>query len=69
VSMCKHDKSCKQLDDPLHRAAYRHTDLPDFLIPCRDKAVCRDKSSKHRIKYSHGEQVYKTNEPAKRGKT
>ncbi|CAF2714671.1 unnamed protein product [Rotaria sp. Silwood2] len=58
VLMCKHDKKCTQLDDAFHRAAYRHTDLPDFLVPCRDQRTCHDTSKTHRIKFSHGEDVY-----------
>ena len=57
VERCLHDKSCKQLDDPFHRVSFRHTNLPDFLIPCRDQRACLDLSVKHRIKYSHGERV------------
>jgi hypothetical protein len=58
VPMCKTDKNCNKLADPIHRAKYRHRDLPDFLVPCRFKQECRDRSDKHRIKYSHGEQVF-----------
>ena len=61
VSMCKKDKKCDQLTDPFHRAEYRHTDLPDFLLPCRYQAACYEHSAEHRVTYSHGEQVYKTN--------
>ncbi|CAF2763646.1 unnamed protein product [Rotaria sp. Silwood2] len=60
VSMCKFDKKCDQIIDPFHRAAYRHTDLPDFLKPCHDQSACRNESRKHRTKYSHGEKVYGT---------
>jgi uncharacterized protein (TIGR02452 family) len=54
---CSMGKSCKKLDDPLHRAKYRHTDMPDLLIPCRYQQQCHDKSYEHRIKFSHGEYV------------
>ncbi|CAF1353937.1 unnamed protein product [Adineta steineri] len=58
VEKCPLDKSCKRLGDPYHRAEYRHTDLPDFLFPCRDQTHCAQRSAEHhRIKYSHGEQV------------
>ncbi|CAF3383056.1 unnamed protein product [Rotaria socialis] len=60
VSKCKYDKSCNKLDDPFHRAEYRHTELPDFLVPCRDQCACVNNTNKHRIKYSHGEKVYRT---------
>ncbi|CAM4742999.1 unnamed protein product [Rotaria magnacalcarata] len=60
VPMCKFDKKCDKIVDPFHRAAYRHTDLPDFLKPCRDQNSCHDDSRKHRRKYSHGEKVYGT---------
>ncbi|CAF4356816.1 unnamed protein product [Rotaria sp. Silwood2] len=57
VGSCSNGKSCRILDDPLHRAKYRHTDMPDLLIPCRYQQQCHDKSYEHRIKYSHGEYV------------
>jgi hypothetical protein len=68
VSMCKNDTKCSHVNDPFHRAEYRHTDLSDFLVPCRDKATCRDKTTSHRIKYSHGEQVYQTDASTEKGK-
>ena len=46
VPRCKDDKKCADLVDPLHRASYRHTDLPDFLIPCRHQKKCYDTSRK-----------------------
>ncbi|CAF1419003.1 unnamed protein product [Adineta ricciae] len=55
---CVMDKDCSRLIDPHHRAQYRHTGLPDYLLPCRHQRKCDDTSEKHRIKYSHGEQVY-----------
>ncbi|CAF1541060.1 unnamed protein product [Rotaria sp. Silwood1] len=57
VIPCVHDKSCKRLDDPVHRASYRHTGLPDFLVPCRDQKACRNQTGEHRMKYSHGENI------------
>jgi hypothetical protein len=57
VETCSLDKSCKFLDDPYHRAKYRHTGLPDFLIPCRDQTLCHNRSLDHRMKYSHGEKI------------
>jgi uncharacterized protein (TIGR02452 family) len=57
VPMCKTGDNCNKLTDAIHRAKYRHRDMPDFLIPCRFKQACRDISDKHRIKYSHGEQT------------
>lgn len=62
VSMCKNDTKCNQLTDPFHRAEYRHTDLPDFLVPCRYQEKCYEKSPEHRVAYSHGERVYKNKE-------
>ncbi|CAF1251272.1 unnamed protein product [Didymodactylos carnosus] len=52
---CAQDKNCLEKHDPVHRATYRHTNLPDYLIPCRKQTNCLDKSPKHRIKYFHGE--------------
>ncbi|CAF1117327.1 unnamed protein product [Adineta steineri] len=66
VSMCKYDKKCKKIVDPFHRAEYRHTELTDFLIPCRYQAKCHNDSDEHRIEYSHGEQVYKGRELAEK---
>ncbi|CAF2666541.1 unnamed protein product [Rotaria sp. Silwood2] len=57
-SLCTYDKNCNKLTDPFHRAEYRHTNLPDFLVPCRNQTKCQDKSNRHRIKYSHGEKVF-----------
>jgi hypothetical protein len=54
---CSMGKLCEKLDDPLHRAKYRHTDMPDLLIPCRYQQQCHDKSYEHRSKFSHGEYV------------
>ncbi|CAF4770924.1 unnamed protein product [Rotaria sp. Silwood2] len=69
VSKCRDDKACDKLDDPFHRASYRHTGRPDFLIPCRLQKGCSDKSFSHRKKYSHGEDVFgKLPTPAPAGK-
>jgi hypothetical protein len=57
VSQCIAGRTCKDLCNPIHRAQYRHSGWPDFLIPCRNQQNCRDHSDKHRIKYSHGERV------------
>ncbi|CAF4227055.1 unnamed protein product, partial [Rotaria sordida] len=35
VLKCAKDKNCSNKSDPVHRANYRHTNLPDYLIPCR----------------------------------
>jgi hypothetical protein len=56
VEQCPFNTACQKLDDPIHRAKYRHTGYPEVLIPCRDKSGCRNKTFDHRIKYSHGEQ-------------
>ena len=55
VPLCSHDENCSEKINPVHRATYRHTKLPDYLIPCRYQTECRDKSANHRIRYSHGE--------------
>jgi hypothetical protein len=69
VPKCPDDEACDKLDDPFHRASYRHTGRPDFLIPCRQQKGCSDNSSSHRKKYSHGEQVFKKlPKPAPAGK-
>ncbi|CAF1338910.1 unnamed protein product [Adineta steineri] len=57
VSACPLDRNCKRLGDAYHRAEYLHSGLPYFLIPCRYQRDCKDKTEKHRMKYSHGEQV------------
>lgn len=58
VPMCRSDQHCAELTDPIHRAQFRHTDRPDFLIPCQQQSACTDGSPQHRIRYSHGEPVY-----------
>ncbi|CAF4992781.1 unnamed protein product [Rotaria sp. Silwood1] len=55
VLKCAKDKYCLEKGDPVHRARYRHTNLPDYLLPCRKQNNCSDKSPKHRMKYFHGE--------------
>ncbi|CAF1101396.1 unnamed protein product [Rotaria sp. Silwood1] len=57
VEQCSSKSACQKLNDPVHRAKYRHPGYPDFLIPCLDGQNCRNKTSDHRIKYSHGEQI------------
>ena len=57
VPKCSDDKNCAKLTDPIHRAEYRHTNLSDYLVPCRHQEGCYDKSSEHRKKYSHGEEL------------
>ncbi|CAF4897659.1 unnamed protein product, partial [Rotaria socialis] len=59
VPRCDSDRNCKDLCNPIHRAEYRHTGRPDFLIPCRNQEKCRNRSDDHRIKYSHGELIVK----------
>ncbi|CAF3353340.1 unnamed protein product [Rotaria socialis] len=56
AKQCPSKSSCQKLHDPVHRAQYRHPGYPDFLIPCQDGSSCHNKTSDHRIKYSHGEQ-------------
>ncbi|CAF1321792.1 unnamed protein product [Adineta ricciae] len=58
VPTCVSDKNCSLLTSAYHRADHRHTGLPDYLIPCRHQQKCHDNTVEHRIKYSHGEQVY-----------
>jgi hypothetical protein len=55
----KHHKvsKCSERGDPMHRAEYLHTKLPDYLIPCRRQNDCPDKSIDHRIRYFHGETI------------
>ncbi|CAF0958663.1 unnamed protein product [Rotaria sordida] len=57
VEQCSLKSSCQKLDDPVHRAKYRHPGYPDFLIPCLDGLNCRNKTSDHQTKYSHGQPV------------
>jgi hypothetical protein len=57
VSKCSQDRDCSEQTDPVHRAKFRHTNLPDYLIPCRFQEGCYNKSSEHRIKYFHGEEL------------
>ncbi|CAF3704753.1 unnamed protein product [Rotaria sp. Silwood1] len=57
VPICQYNKICRERGNPIHRAQHRHSDLPDYLVPCRYQQGCSDKTDKHRIKYSHGEKV------------
>jgi hypothetical protein len=57
VLMCPHDSKCSQLGEPLHRAQFRHSQLPDYLIPCRYQKQCKTKTIDHLKKYSHGETI------------
>ena len=57
VPMCSYDTKCRKLGDPVHRAQHRHSDLPDYLYPCRDQPRCDNRNTEHRIRYSHGEKV------------
>ena len=57
VKLCKYDKNCRDRTKPFHRCQYQHTDLPYYLIPCRDQSNCTNQSENHRMKYSHGEQI------------
>ncbi|UJR19439.1 hypothetical protein I4U23_022569 [Adineta vaga] len=57
VPQCSDDKNCSNKTNPIHRAQYRHTALPDFLYPCRNQENCYNKSVEHRIKYFHGEEI------------
>jgi hypothetical protein len=58
VPRCPEDSKCSKLGEPLHRAEFRHSKLPDYLIPCRDQQECKKtKSAVHLVKYSHGETI------------
>jgi len=57
VPLCSYDKNCRDLVIPIHRAQYRHSNLPDFLYPCQYQRNCKNKTTEHRIKYSHGEKI------------
>ncbi|CAF0966811.1 unnamed protein product [Adineta ricciae] len=57
VPQCSDDKDCSNRTNPLHRAQFRHTGLPDFLIPCRNEDNCYGKTTEHLIKYFHGEEI------------
>ncbi|CAF4581387.1 unnamed protein product, partial [Rotaria sp. Silwood2] len=35
--MCDNDEKCEELIDLFHRAAFRHSKLSDYLVPCRDQ--------------------------------
>ncbi|CAF4877947.1 unnamed protein product, partial [Rotaria socialis] len=58
VPKCKYNTTCNKRGDPIHRAQYRHSDLSDYLVPCRNQQSCVYKNeTDHKIKYSHGERV------------
>lgn len=57
--LCKYgSEECNTVTDPEHRRTYRHEDLPDFLMPCRYKDQCRDRSTEHLKKYEHPSNFY-----------
>ncbi|CAF1094342.1 unnamed protein product [Adineta ricciae] len=54
VPLCKFGPDdCSKLTDVEHRHSYRHEGLPDFLIPCRFKDRCRDRSTEHAHTFAH----------------
>ncbi|CAF1372386.1 unnamed protein product [Rotaria sordida] len=55
--MCSDDQACSKRSDPVHRAEYRHTGLPDYLIPCHFQDACYDKKPDHPIRFFHGEEI------------
>jgi hypothetical protein len=56
---CKYgSEQCNQITDPEHRRNYRHEGLPDFLMPCKYKDQCRDRSTDHLKKYKHPSSIY-----------
>ena len=57
VPRCQYDMNCSKITDPVHRCSYRHTNLPDYLVPCRYQQQCRDSTWEHRKKYFHGENI------------
>ncbi|CAF3066365.1 unnamed protein product [Rotaria sp. Silwood2] len=57
VSLCKQDEHCSLVIDPVHRCSCRHSNLPDYLVPCRDQQKCHNSTIAHRKKYFHGEKV------------
>jgi hypothetical protein len=57
VPKCTQDRDCSEKTNPVHRAQYRHTGLPDYLFPCRHQENCYDKSNEHRQKFFHGEEI------------
>ena len=51
---CKYgSENCTKLTDSEHRRTYRHEGLPDFLVPCKYKEQCKDRSTEHLTKYRH----------------
>ncbi|CAM4911344.1 unnamed protein product [Rotaria socialis] len=57
VPKCLEDKSCSERTNPVHRAEYRHSGLPDYLIPCHFQDTCYDKTPDHRLRFFHGEEI------------
>jgi len=57
--LCEYgSEKCTKLTNPEHRRTYRHEGLPDFLVPCRNKEQCRDRSTEHLQKYGHPSNFY-----------
>ena len=57
VPKCSDGDNCAERVDPVHRAMYRHVNLPDYLFPCRFQENCYNKSFDHRLRYFHGEEL------------
>ena len=57
VPHCPEDTNCLELTNPVHRAQYRHTNLPDYLHLCHHGRFCRINSPEHRVKYFHDEEL------------
>jgi hypothetical protein len=57
--LCEYgSEKCTKLTNPEHRCTYRHEGLPDFLVPCRYKEQCTDRSTEHLTKYGHPSNFY-----------
>ena len=57
IPKCTQDRDCTETIDAVHRAQYRHTGLPDFLLSCRHQGTCYDKSVEHPQHFFHGEEI------------
>ena len=59
VPVCKFGpENCSKLMDAEHRHSYRHEGLPDFLIPCRHRDQCQNRSTEHATTYAHPSNSY-----------
>ncbi len=63
---CKYgSEHCNKITDPEHRQNYRHEGLSDFLLPCKYKDQCRDRSTEHLKNFGHPSHSFQKTQKSK----